>query len=295
MKHRTAYDLFAGCGGMGSGLRAAGIQTVGVELDPFAQAAHETNVGPCVLGDVRALSSTLIEAPIVVGGPPCQPYSAAGARAGWGDERAHLILEVPRVARRAQAMVFLVENVPRFAHADGGRPFAALANCAFACGFAYTAFRILNAVDYGVPQNRARLFFVGFRRADHANAFRWPAPTHGPGLIAHVTVRDALGLKGQFRPGVKSSASRGYQGMRFLDVDRPAPTVGASSGAEMLRDVEGQVSRLTLAQQAALMGLPCGWAFPGSVRARRRMIGNAVCPPVARALGLSIQKALGDA
>jgi DNA (cytosine-5)-methyltransferase 1 len=100
-------------------------------------------------------------------------------------------------------------------------------------------YTLLNAADYGVPQNRVRLFVVGFRDPVARAAFRWPTPTHGaPGNLLRLppwrTVREALGLSpGEYRAG-RIEGATGWNGQRMLDVDAPSPTVTSRTNPKLL-------------------------------------------------------------
>ncbi len=134
------------------------------------------------------------EAALVVGGPPCQSFSLAGRRRGLDDERGRLLLEFVRVVRETLPVGFVLENVKGLTNWDGGRAMQSLIEeleRPIECDGAAYAYRVappkvLNAVDYGVPQFRERLILVGNRVGKE---FRYPAPAAEP----RRTVWDAIG------------------------------------------------------------------------------------------------------
>jgi site-specific DNA-cytosine methylase len=234
-----AIDVCAGAGGLSLGLRRAGFETHGVEHDPDAVETHRANVGPCDLADITTWHPPR-SADLVAGGVPCQPFSVAGDRLGLDDDRGQLFRHLIRIAIEANARAVLLENVRGLLSWGGGRAIAEI-ECAFRdAGYEPTR-RILNAADYGVPQFRQRLFVVGFRDAAARAAFRWPTPTHcAPrglftlaGLRPWVTVREALGLAGDFAAGREDGAS-GWQGQRCLDVDAPGYAIGTARNADKI-------------------------------------------------------------
>ncbi len=206
-------EVCAGAGGMGLGLHLAGWTGTGMELDPDAVATHNANVGPCLAADITSASAPH-RADLVAGGVPCQSFSTAGKGEGLDDPRGQLFASLLRLGVEAGARCILLENV------------RGLVSCG-ALPVILTAFRaagyepvhaLLCAADYGVPQNRVRLFIAGFRDAADLARFRWPAPSHGApgnlyGLPAWRTVRDALGLPVD-APSNAVTASEGHDGLR---------------------------------------------------------------------------------
>lgn len=242
-------EVCAGAGGWGLGLHRAGWTGTGIELDAVAAETHRTHVGPCITADITTAPAPHA-ADLVCGGPPCQSFSLAGNRGGLSDARGQLFNHLLRIAVEAGARVCALENVRGLVHL-GALP---VILAAFRAKGYEPVHALLNAADYGVPQNRVRLFVVGFRRAEDLARFRWPAPTHGApgnlfGLPAWRTVREALGLPGgPYRHGLKDGADPGSPlGMRYLDA--PAPTVTASE----------QKSALAFGSHGALTASPrCG-------------------------------------
>jgi DNA (cytosine-5)-methyltransferase 1 len=115
----------------------------------------------------------------IIGGPPCQTFSAAGRRAagvaGLDDPRGRLFQEYVRILKKLQPQGFLFENVYGIVGAQGGKPWKEIVQAFAEAGYTISA-RILDAADYGVPQHRERLIIVGMR----AGSFQFPRPTHGP-------------------------------------------------------------------------------------------------------------------
>ena len=232
-------EVCAGAGGMGLGLHLAGWTGTGMELDPDAVATHNANVGPCLRADIISAPAPHA-ADLVAGGVPCQSFSLAGKGEGLDDPRGQLFASLLRIGVEAGARCILLENV-RGLVSCGALP---VILAAFRTAGYEPVHALLCAADYGVPQNRVRLFIAGFRNAADLARFRWPAPSHGApgnlyGLPAWRTVRQALDL-GAGAPDV---------------IDAPAHTVSAggttSGGAEPFANA-GYRKRLAAAMATAL-------------------------------------------
>ncbi len=223
-------EVCAGAGGLGLGLHRAGWTGTGLELDADACATHRAHVGPCLQCDVT-LAHAPHDADLVAGGVPCTTFSTAGNQAGLDDPRGQLFKALLRIAGEANARVVLLENV-RGMISLGALPVILEAFRREGFEPVYT---LLNAADYGVPQNRVRLFVAGFRDGAALRRFRWPSPTHGApgnllGLAPWVTAREALDLGPAPREvGRVAHARPGcFGGMRQMDPDAPAYAVGCT-------------------------------------------------------------------
>jgi DNA (cytosine-5)-methyltransferase 1 len=318
-----AIELCAGAGGLTLGLTRAGFSVVGVERNPVAAEVHRRNVGPCETADIREYHPAC-SVPFVCAGLPCQSFSSAGKQDGVEDERGGLYRELARIAVEAGARCMVMENVRNLLRSNGGRDFEVITQEFRDRGF-HVAHRLLDAADYGAAQHRVRLFIVCFADADDAAAFRWPVPTHAEpgnvlGLPARRTVRDALGLRGQYaKPerlahaqSSKNGKERGWwQGGRAIDVDAPGYTVGTRDNADLLvpldavarEEVERLYARsgakrnpkgyrLKVPELALIQGFPADFQFAGTGEERNLQVGNAVCPVVGEAMGHAVMLAL---
>jgi DNA (cytosine-5)-methyltransferase 1 len=187
-------SLFSGAGGMDIGFEMAGFETaVAVEYDiSCCETLKKNRPNLSVIhGDIAQISTEEIlkagglkptEAAVVVGGPPCQSFSLAGKRMGMNDPRGKLVLEFIRIVKESLPKVFVMENVRGMVNWQDGKAIDAIMNeisdPIFFEGkeYSYKVNRaILNAVDYGVPQYRERVFLVGNRLN---KTFEFPEPTH---------------------------------------------------------------------------------------------------------------------
>jgi len=264
-------EVCAGAGGWGLGLHRAGWTGTGVEIVDDAAETHRRNVGPCITADIT-VASPPHAADMVCGGPPCQSFSSAGARGGLDDPRGQLFKSLLRFANESGARVCAMENVRGLVQ-RGALP--VVLDAFSAAGF-HATHAILNAADYGVPQNRTRLFIVGFRDAATLAVFRWPAATHGApgngaGLPPWRTVREALKLPPvRFRTG-RIEGAKGWNGQRMLDVDAPSPTVTGRTNAELLSRLDRPSPTIGAG------GADTGGAEPlANAKTRRELLGEMV-------------------
>lgn len=262
---------------------------------------------------------------LLAGGPPCQSWSSAGHQLGFDDPRGRLIGEYLRVASELDCRYLLFENVRGLVTARGpdGVPGSALAwlrEQLFARGW-QTHVELLNAADYGAPQRRVRLVLVGFRAGDTP---QMPQASHAKaqgldGLLPWRTLGDCLSELPSpkeyeiIRPtgklavelaaipagsGVKSPGKReatrpgghwGYkQGAFIADLELPARTVTANSQQDWVRDETIGLRKLTPRECAALQTFPQGWALVGGRSDQYRLVGNAVPPLLAQAIGSTL-------
>lgn len=177
MKHNfTFIDLFAGIGGIRIPFEELGGKCVfSSEWDKYAQDTYEANFGERPLGDITKISSESIpDHDILLAGFPCQPFSIIGNGHGFADTRGTLFFEIERILKAKQPKAFLLENVNRLVSHDKGRTFAIILKKLDELGY-YTHWRVMNALDYGLPQKRQRIIIVGFRK-NRPFAFPQPHP-----------------------------------------------------------------------------------------------------------------------
>ncbi len=265
------------------------------------------------------------EIALLAGGPPCQSWSSAGRQLGFDDPRGQLISEYLRIATELDCRYLLFENVRGLVTARGpdGVPGSALSwlrEQLFSRGW-QTHVELLNAADYGVAQRRVRVVLVGFRGGD---APPIPTPSHAKSvklqdLLPWRTLGDCLvelepptveeiirptgKLAGELAAivpgsGVKSPGKReatrpgghwGYkQGAFIADLALPARTVTANSQQDWIKDPVFGLRKLSPRECAAIQTFPPGWAIAGKRTDQYRLVGNAVPPRLAQAVGAAL-------
>lgn len=327
-----AVDLFSGAGGLTIGMKMAGIQPiVCVEWDHDSSETCRTHTPTAqhYCADIRSITLAHLRGavPVVYGGPPCQPFSAGGVRKGIGDVR-NMIPDFARIISEVEPAAFIMENVPGLVEGTQRAYFDTVIKDFAARGYR-TFWRVMNAQDYGVPQNRRRLIVVGFR--DQAIQFEFPRPSHGPGSPLPfrsagdvISPTKANGIPASSlvtyakNPDLRKSAYAGHLfngGGRPIDLSKPCPTVVASSGGNKTHWIdEKQVAeqyhqhlmnggepwqghvdgarRLSVEESALIQSFPPGVRFHGSRASQYKQIGNAVPPLLAYAVGEAVRKTL---
>ena len=191
----TLATLFSGIGAPEFAAREVfdEVKTVfACEIDKFARLSYLANHDAplafyedvCDL-DAKAYAGQI---DILIGGSPCQDFSIAGQRAGENGERGNLIWQFYRVVSEARPSVFVYENVKGFLSINGGKSYQRFLDALRGLGYLCHA-EILNTKDYGIPQNRERLYIVGFLNADEYHAFSY-APETDCGKLAGYLDRD---------------------------------------------------------------------------------------------------------
>jgi DNA (cytosine-5)-methyltransferase 1 len=184
-------SLFSGAGGLDKGFEKAGFKTVVAnEFDPKICPTFRANYPDVKLiqGDIRNITSDMFPKHVtgIIGGPPCQSWSEAGSLKGIDDARGQLFYEYIRILRDTQPLFFVAENVSGMMakrHSEAVNGFMKLFDEA---GYDVNL-KMLNANDYDVPEDRDRVFYIGFRKDLNIHDFEYPAP-----LDYKPTLRDAI-------------------------------------------------------------------------------------------------------
>ena len=316
----TVIELFAGCGGLALGLEKAGLAAKAlIEIDKYAVATlrHNRPEWNVIHADVSQVSFEGMSADIVTGGFPCQSFSYAGKGLGFEDTRGTLFYEFARCIKEVQPKVFLAENVKGLNSHQNGKTLKTVLAVLESLGY-NIQYRLLNAVNYDVPQKRERIIIVGTRPGI---CFQYPAPS--PKIL---TLRDALkdvppseGMKysskraavlAQVPPGgcwrdlpeeiQKSYMMKSYHltggrtGMaRRISWDEPSLTLTTSPSQKQTERCHPDETRpFTVREYARIQTFPDDWEFIGGKGSKYKQIGNAVPVSFAYHLGRAIVNAL---
>ena len=154
-------DLFAGIGGFRKGFEDAGFKCVFTsEINVQCQQVYEANFGEKPFGDITQIIPTDIpDFDILLGGFPCQPFSISGKKMGFEDTRGTLFFDICQIIDKKQPTVIVLENVKHLIHHDKGRTFKVILKALKDLGYNVTH-KLLNAKDFGLPQNRERIFII---------------------------------------------------------------------------------------------------------------------------------------
>ncbi len=187
-------SLFSGAGGLDLGFEKAGFNiSMANEYDKGIWATYEANhSAPLIKGDIRNIKDTDFPNEIdgIIGGPPCQSWSEAGSLRGINDSRGQLFFDYIRILKNKQPKFFLAENVSGMLASRHSEAVKNIIQQFEECGYNLTL-TLVNAADYGVPQDRKRVFYIGFRK-DLKIDFKFPSPTT-PNAKDKLTMKDAIG------------------------------------------------------------------------------------------------------
>lgn len=293
-------SLFSGCGGTDYALHKAGYDIVWAnDVWPVAGELYNLNIpgDKLKVGAIQNFQEFPV-AELLVGCYPCQSYSQAGSRQ-WNSKTNYLYRQFDRVLRLVKPKAFVVENVNGMAF---GSNHDLLMNQVYRYRLAgyRVKWAVLNAKDYGVAQNRRRIFLVGIR-SDLDFEYDFPEATHGPGTgCRYVSQRDVMGNlptwpHGEFndeplhwyylsrnRRNTWSKPSACIVGnWRHVPLHPSSPPLKRIEADKWEFSRKGSVRRLSYRECAALQGFGRDWNWnAGTVRDRFQAIGNAVPPPL---------------
>lgn len=301
-------SLFAGCGGLDLGFIKAGHDIVFAnDFCKDCQMTYERNIGDHFwLGDVKLLDSKILPPyDILTGGFPCQGFSVANLYREEADSRNELYLQIVRIIAETQPKYFLAENVPGLLSLGKGTVAKMILNDFRNIGIENgdkgydVKMYLLNAANYGVPQGRKRVIFLGVSNTIGCEK-REILFQNFPPKISHdskdqklkpfKTLRDAIGdLPEPNTIGAKDILNHygtnhkvkinGYMGNRRLDWDKPGPTMvgrGGGTGGPVIAVHPNCKRRFTVRETARIQSFPDDFEFYGSISSQFRQIGNAV-------------------
>lgn len=299
-------DLFAGIGGIRLPFTELGYQCVfSSEWDKYAQKTYLANFGEMPFGDIcRESTKRFIpnEFDVLLAGFPCQAFSIMGKMKGFEDTRGTLFFEVASILDRHRPKAFLLENVKQLTTHDGGKTFATILSALDSLGYSYK-WKVLNALDFGVPQKRERVIIVGFRDKGLIESFNFdfPPKTYNLGSIlesddevdASLFASDSILAKRAervkdkrvFYPSVWHENKSGN--ISVLD-HACALRTGASYNYLLVNGVRRPSSRELLRFQ----GFPDDYKIAVSHSEIRRQTGNSVAVPMIRAIAAKINNIL---
>ena len=313
LKKFDFVDLFAGIGGMRLAFEAAGGRCVlTCEIDEDALKTYQANFNPVhpheYVRDINDAKNLPMH-DILVAGFPCQPYSIAGLRKGLKDVRGQVFLEIVRILKSSKPQAFLLENVKGMRSHDGGRTFEFMLQQLEDCGY-YLCHETLNSsVHANVPQNRERVFVVGFRDKEMAKKFKFPAPVRLTktikSFISKSVADDRYYYDSRFDcfkeiKKVVTSPDTVYQWRRkYVRENKsnmcPALTANMGSGGHNvpLIRVGSEIRKLTPRECAAFQGFPKEFILPKvSDSALYHQFGNSVTVPLIEKIAYSMVEVL---
>ena len=175
----TFTDMFCGIGGFHIAASQLGMRCVfACDIDAEARRAYRRNLGMEPAGDITAIAPESVpDHDLLLAGFPCQPFSIIGDMRGFDDDRGNLIFNVAEIIDAKRPAAFVLENVRQLSTHNRGRTMQSIIAALNELGYR-ADWRVLNALDFGLPQKRERTIIVGFQ--DHSTPFEWPAPVGEP-------------------------------------------------------------------------------------------------------------------
>lgn len=323
----TFIDLFAGIGGMRIAFQNLGGKCVfSSEIDEKAQKTYALNFGEVPAGDITKINEQDIpNHDILVGGFPCQAFSIAGKRGGFQDTRGTLFFDVARIIKAKQPKAFFLENVKGLTNHRGGKTLTTILNILRnELGYIVPEPQIINAKNFGVPQNRERIFIVGFRKdlGIKKEDFSYPEPTDTSKTIRDILEKNTVSAKyylsTQYLECLEKHKKRNEEkgngfGYEIKDLDGISNTiVTGGMGRERnliidlrLKDftpvthIKGEVNRkgirkMTPREWARLQGFPDTFKIEVADASAYKQFGNSVAIPAIQATASNLIKIIEE-
>lgn len=306
----TMIDLFSGIGGTRLGFQLHGNtrSVFSSEMDKFAVKTYKANFGEEPAGDITKIDEVNVpDHDILVGGFPCQAFSQAGLRKGFEDTRGTLFFDIARILKEKKPKAFLLENVKNLLGHDKGNTFKVIHNTLLELGY-YVFYTTLKAKDFGLPQNRERIYIVGFdkEQVPTGELFNFPQPTYESTKVGDIleedvddkyTISDKLweGHKRRKKAHIQKGNGFGYS--LFNENSEYTNTMSAryyKDGSEILIE-QGQDKnprKITPREASRLQGFPGEFIIPVSDTQAYKQFGNSVAVPVIYAIAEEMFKIL---
>lgn len=317
-------DLFAGIGGIRMAFESNGAKCVASsEIDKYACKTYEDNYGEKPLGDITKISSSeLPDFDILGAGFPCQPFSIAGLRKGFEDTRGTLFFEVARILKDKKPKAFLLENVEGIVNHNHGKTLDTIETVLRELGYTFN-WKVMNACDYGVPQNRKRWYCIGFHKNtqigfDHTKKYKkifsFP-PKKDLGFYIDDILEKRVDKQYDISPICKKNIDKYINS--FKDSERystdhvlianevrasrchfrcdgisPCLTAKMGTGGNNIPIVVAEKRKLTEKECLRLMGFPEHFTIRNNHMQSYKQIGNSVVVTVVEALAGEMMKVL---
>lgn len=303
-KQRTKFvDLFCGLGGFRIALeklRPHDRCVFSSDFDADSQKSYEANFGEKPFGDITKISETEIPGhDILLAGFPCQAFSICGDQKGFEDFRGTLFFDIARILQAKQPKAFVLENVKQIVSHGSGKTFARILETLENLGY-QTHFKILNALDFGLPQKRERVFIVGFREPKQ---FVWNLKKIPMKPLREILEKD-VAQNYYASERIKQNRQRSVE-HKIIKDDltiwhenkggniSPLPySCALRSGASYNYLLVGGERRLTEREMLRLQGFPEDYKIVVGYQAMRKLAGNTVAIPCVEAVLRSVFEAL---
>lgn len=313
----TFIDLFAGLGGFRIALESLGAKCIySNEWDSDAQEVYSNNFSEIPEGDITKIDENSIpEHDILCAGFPCQAFSISGKQKGFEDSRGTLFFDVARIVKAKKPKIVFMENVKNFATHDGGKTLEVVRNTMEDLGYDFNQ-KVLNAVDYGIPQKRERIYMVCFRKDLKIDKFSYPKPFKLSKHVEDFLLKDEVLLKNLYvdrsdihylnkEDNLYSNKSirlgivnKGGQGERIYSTKGIAITLSANGGGVFAKTggylINGRPRKLHPRECARIMGFPDSYKLSKKISQAYKQLGNSVVIDVLQLISIQFAIALGE-
>lgn len=316
-------DLFAGIGGFHYALKSLGANCVfASEWDKHASETYKINFGIEPKGDITQIDENEIPShDILCGGFPCQAFSISGKQKGFDDTRGTLFFDIARIANHHKPKVLFLENVKNLAKHDDGNTLKTITRTLEKLD--YTVFiNVFNASNFGLPQNRERVYIVAFNKCINSKNFNFPKPTNESVCLDNILETNPLNAKIiqrndiQFYKNYKvertlfgdikllnkpiqiGKVNKGGQGERIYHTLGHAITLSAYGGGVGSKTglylVEDKIRKLSPRECARAQGFPDTFIYDKTMTQSYKQFGNSVSINVLQYIALEIEKILKE-
>lgn len=320
-KNYTYIDLFSGIGGFHLALSAFGAKCVfASEWDKYAAETYEQNFNLKPYGDITKISEDEIpKHDILCGGFPCQAFSVSGKQKGFEDIRGTLFFDIARIVEKHSPKVLFLENVKNLAKHDDGKTLKTILYTLEVLN--YTVFtKIFNSSNFGLPQNRERVYIVAFNNSINSKNFQFPKPSNEPVCLGDILEDKPKNAKIIDRTDIEiyknhtqsnslfgeiqllnkpiqiGKVNKGGQGERIYHPLGHAITLSAYGGGigskTGLYLVDGQIRKLSPRECARVQGFPDNFILNKIDSQAYKQFGNSVSVNVLQKILIQIHKTL---
>lgn len=315
----TFIDLFAGVGGIRIAMQNLGGKCVfSSEIDKYAKKTYELNFGEVPFGDITKIDEKNIpEHDILCAGFPCQAFSIAGKRKGFDETRGTLFFDIARIIKEKQPKAFFLENVKGLRNHNKGKTLKTILKVLRKdLGYFVKEPKIINAKNFGVPQNRERIFIIGFRKDLNITEFNYPESIKKKKTFADIKEKKKVSVKyylsKQYLQTLKKHKERhknkgngfGYQIIKDNECTNAIVVGGMGRERNLIEDYrltdftpvtskKGGVNKegiriLTPRETARVQGFPEKFIIAVSDAQAYKQFGNSVAVPAIQAVGKQI-------
>lgn len=306
MAKHTFIDLFAGVGGIRIAFENNNCKCVfSSEWDPHSQKTYEANFGERPHGDITQIDAKDIpNHDILTGGFPCQPFSTIGKRQGFGHPtQGTLFFDIVRIIKEKKPKAFLLENVAGLLSHDQGNTLSLIMETLEKELNYTTQYKVLNSVDFGVPQTRERIYIVGFSEevvARDGFHFNWPKKNDTVVGIGQFVEdhQEGYNISEHLQKSYIYKKDDGRPQRIDKDSDFPVKTLVSTYHkiqrltGTFVNDGKTGLRLLSENECKAIMGFPKSFVFPVSRTQMYRQMGNSVAIPVVEKIAAEIVQSL---